>query len=469
VSHAAPTTYEVEHLHQPDGWLSPGYLSIAEGRITAVAAAPPRGAAVEPLSGYVIPGMHNLHSHAFQRVLAGRTESIDAERSSDNLWTWREAMYRLVDNLGPDHYEAIAEFTYLQLLKGGFTTVCEFHYLHHAPGGARYANPAEMSERLLAAATSSGIAITLLPTLYQHGGIGHEVSGPQRRFAHASPADFLELLERLCHQVRPGGPPINLGLGLHSLRAVAPQELAEVTEGNRAWLRGRRIHIHVSETKQEVREVEAGLGARPVAWLLDKAGIDERWTLVHATHLDAGERAGLARSGAVAGLCPLTEATLGDGLFPLVEHQRAGGSWGIGTDSHYTASVAAELQMLECGQRLHHQRRNILADPRTPLTAHSGRRLFDLAVHGGSVASGSDAGALVPGRRADLVVLDVRAPGLLGHNPQTVLDAWILGDAGGAVRDVMVDGRWVVRDGRHAREEAVARRFAKALENLDLR
>jgi formimidoylglutamate deiminase len=469
VSRPDPTTYEVEHLHQPHGWLSPGYLTIAEGRVTAVAAAPPRGAAVERLSGYVIPGMHNLHSHAFQRALAGRTESVDAERSSDNLWTWREAMYRLVDNLGPDHYEAIAEFTYLQLLKGGFTTVCEFHYLHHAPGGARYANPAEMSERLLAAATSSGIAITLLPTLYQHGGIDRDVSGPQRRFAHADLADYLGLLDTLCRQVHPGGPAINVGIGLHSLRAVAPQELAEVTKGNHAWLRDCRIHIHVSETEQEVQEVEAGLGARPVAWLLKHAGIDERWTLVHATHLDAAERAGLAGSRAVAGLCPLTEATLGDGLFPLVEHQRAGGCWGIGTDSHYSASVAAELRMLECGQRLRHQRRNILADPQTPLTAHSGRRLFDLAVHGGSVASGSDSGALVPGRRADLVVLDAGAPGLLGHGPETVLDAWILGDAGSAVRDVMVDGRWVVRDGRHPREEAVTRRFAKTLATIDSR
>ncbi len=459
---SASTTYEVEHLHQPDGWLSPGYLSVAGGRITGVAATRPPDVAVERLAGFAIPGMHNLHSHAFQRALAGWTESVDAERANDNLWTWREAMYRVVDVLSPDQYQAIAEFTYVQLLKGGFTTVCEFHYLHHAPGGARYANSAEMSERLLAAAVSSGIAMTLLPTLYLHGGIGRDVSGPQRRFAHANAAEYLGLLDALTHRVVSGGT-VNLGIGLHSLRAVAPQELVEVTGGNHSSQRDRRIHIHVSETEQEVREVEAGLGTRPVAWLLDHAGIDERWTLVHATHLDAAERDGLARSAAVAGLCPLTEATLGDGLFPLVEYQGRGGRWGIGTDSHYSGSVAAELRMLECGQRLRHARRNVLAVPGSPLNAHSGRRLYDLALEGGRVASGADAGPLTPGRRADLVVLDARAPDLLGHGPRTILDAWIMGDAGNAVRDVMVNGRWVVCGGRHPDEEAVASRFAETI------
>jgi formimidoylglutamate deiminase len=203
--------------------------------------------------------------------------------------------------------------------------------------------------------------------------------------------------------------------------------------------------------------------------LLEHAGIDARWTLVHATHLDQAERAGLALSGAVAGLCPLTEATLGDGVFPLVEYQSRGGRWGIGTDSHYSGSVAAELRMLECGQRLCHARRNVLAVPGSPLTAHSGRRLYDLALEGGSIASGTDTGALTPGRRADFVVLDARAPGLLGHGPRTVLDAWVLGDAGNVVRNVMVDGCWVVRDGRHPHEEHAARRFAEVLAGIEAR
>jgi formimidoylglutamate deiminase len=464
----APATYEFEHLHQPDGWLSPAYLSIGEGKIAAVSATPPPGAGITRVAGFAIPGMHDLHSHAFQRALAGRTEFVDAKRTSDNLWTWREAMYRLVEGLGPDDYEAIAEFAYVELLKGGFTTVCEFHYLHHAPGGARYANGAEMSERLLGAATASGVAITLLPTLYLHGGIGRPVAGPQLRFAHADATEYLRLLEDLSRHASPGGC-VDVGAALHSLRAVAPSELGEVAGYCTKHWPGRRIHIHVSETEQEVREVEAGLGARPVAWLINEAGIDERWTLVHATHLDATERSGLARSGAVAGLCPLTEATLGDGLFPLVEHQAGGGRWGIGTDSHYSGSVAAELRMLECGQRLRHARRNVLAVPGSPLTAHSGRRLFDLALAGGSVASGSGAGVLAPGRRADLVVLDARAPGLIGHGRDTVLDAWLLGGADGAVRDVMVNGRWLVRNGCHPGEAAAARRFATVMTRIAAR
>ena len=461
-SASSAVTYEIEHLHQPAGWLSPGFLTVAAGRITAFSGRAPDGARPEKVRGFGIPGMPNLHSHAFQRALAGRTESVDTTGASDDLWTWREKMYGLVDRLTPDHYQAIAEFTYVQLLKGGFTEVGEFHYLHHAPRGVRYDNPAEMSERLLAAAAMTGIAITLLPTLYLHGGINAPVAGTQRRFAHADPAEYLSLVESLHHRVL-AADAAAVGVALHSLRAVAPAEVAAVVAGATALDPAMRLHIHVSETEKEVMQVLAGLGARPVAWLLANTDLDARWTLVHATHLDAGEREGLARSGAVAGLCPLTEGTLGDGLFPLVEYQALGGRWGIGTDSHYSASVAAELRMLECGQRLHRHRRNVLADPRSKWTAHSGRRLFDLALEGGRQACSRAAGALQPHLRADLVVLDPESPTLLAHGPDTVLDAWMLGGDGNPVRDVMVAGRWVVRGGHHPREQETARRFAAAL------
>lgn len=457
-----PVTYEIEHLHQPDGWLSPGFLTVVDGRITAVEAAAPNGNRIEKCGGFGIPGMPNLHSHAFQRALAGRVESVDTARATDDLFTWREQMYRLVERLSPDQYQAIAEFTYVQLLKGGFTSVCEFHYLHHAAGGARYANPTEMSERLLAAASTAGIAITLLPTLYLHGGIGAPVTRVQRRFAHADPTEYLALVEAL-HGSTQNRDTIAIGVALHSLRAVAPAEVAETVAGCTTIDPSMRIHVHVSETKQEIHEVLAGLGARPVDWLLDHAGIDQRWTLVHATHLVARERQRLAQSGSVAGLCPLTEATLGDGLFPLVEYNASGGSWGIGTDSHYSAKVASELRMLECGQRLFHHRRNVLADPSSSLRSHSGRRLFDLAVAGGTLASGRSAGALVAARCADLVVLDSNSPALLAHDPETVLDGWILGADSNPVRDVMVSGRWVVRDGYHAREQDTARCFAAVM------
>ncbi len=250
----------------------------------------------------------------------------------------------------------------MQLLKGGFTSVCEFHYLHDATGGARYANPAEMSERLLAAASARlGIAITLLPTLYLHGGIGVPAAGAQRRFSAASATEYLALIEALLRSTRDADASM-IGIALHSLRAAAPAELAEAVTGATELDPSTRIHVHVSETEQEVIQVRAGLGARPVEWLLDHVGGDKRWTLVHATHLDAHERERLARSGSVAGLCPLTEAMLGDGLFPLVEHSALGGVWGVGTDSHYSAQVAWELRMLECGQRLHRGRRNVLAE-----------------------------------------------------------------------------------------------------------
>ncbi|MCX7059063.1 MAG: formimidoylglutamate deiminase [Proteobacteria bacterium] len=458
------TTYAFEHLHQPEGWLSPGYVTVENGLITAVEASAPLKGATLPVAGYALPGMHNLHSHAFQRVLAGRTESVTEMRTTDDLWTWREAMYGLVEALSPADYQAIAEFVYVHLLKGGYTTVCEFHYLHHAPGGARYANPAETSERLLQAAIDSGIALTLLPTLYLHGGIGRPVAGPQRRFAHEDPSEYLALIERL-HGAYGATPTLRIGLALHSLRAVAPAELLAVTT---AGLQPpeRRVHIHVSETKQEVAEVEAGLGARPVRWLLDHTDLDQRWTLVHATHLDAAEQRGLATSGAVVGLCPLTEATLGDGVFPLVEHQTAGGAWGIGSDSNYAPGVAEELRMLECGQRLRLARRNILAVPGSAVTAHSGRRLYDLALAGGSQASGGLSASLTKGQRADIVVLDALSPGLLGHGPTTVLDAWLLGGGEQAVRDVMVNGRWIIRDRLHPREALVARRYAETLARL---
>ncbi len=459
---AASATYRFDHVHQPQGWLSPGYVTVVDGAIRDISAQPPTTGAVEAVGGYALPGMHNLHSHAFQRALVGQTEFVSASTASDDLWTWRESMYRLVDAIDPDDYEAIAEFTYVQLLKGGFTTVCEFHYLHHARGGARYGDPAEMSMCLGAAARASGIALTLLPTLYMHGGIGRDVSGPQRRFAHSGPDEYLALIDSLAASWA-HLPTLAVGIAFHSLRAVAPAELVQVLAATRIAQPQRRVHIHVSETLREVAEVEAGLGARPVRWLLDEVGLDGHWTLVHATHLDAVEREGLARSGAVAGLCPLTEATLGDGVFPLLEHHASGGRWGIGTDSQYDAAVAAELRMLECGQRLRFGRRNVLAEPGPATTAHSGRRLYDLALAGGASASGREARALAVGERADLIVLNPDVAGLIGHCPATLLDAWLLSGTERAVRDVMVEGRWVIRDGCHPRDAIVAARFSQAL------
>jgi formimidoylglutamate deiminase len=459
------TIYEVEHLHQPEGWLSPGYVEVgADGLIASVSGQRPQGKPVERLRGFGVPGLSNLHSHAFQRALAGRTEFVTAARAEDNLWTWRKEMYRMVDRLTPDTYEAVAAQVYLEMLRFGMTAVCEFHYVHHLAGGGRNPNPAEMSDRLIAAASRTGLGLTLLPVLYAHGGIGKPVEETQKRFVHPVD-DYLRLVDTLRSR-RAADPNLRVGLALHSLRAVTPDEAHAALAGIKAMDPQARLHIHVSETTHEVAEVEAGLGARPVQWLIDNVDLGSNWCLVHATHLDQSEIAGLAASGAVAGICPLTEATMGDGFFPLVEYHGAGGAWGIGTDSHYSTSTAEELRILECGKRLELRRRNVIARPEGGAEVHSGRLLFDTALAGGERASGQGGGAIVAGRRADLVMLDPDATPLLGHGPETVLDGWILGGTENPVRDVMVAGRWVIRDGRHPQEAAIRDGYRTAMARL---
>jgi formimidoylglutamate deiminase len=406
----------------------------------------------------------NRHSHAFPRARAGRTEFVTAARAEDNLWTWRQEMYRLVDRLTPGTLEAIAALVYLEMLRFGMTSVCEFHYVHHQPGGRPHADPAEMSDRIIAAADRAGLGLTLLPVLYAHGGIGRPVEGAQLRFANGVDG-LLRIVETLRSR-RAGRPALRVGLALHSLRAVTPAEARAALEGMRAMDPAARLHIHVSETTHEVAEVESGLGARPVRWLLDNLGLDERWCLVHATHLDASEVAGAAASGAVAGLCPLTEATMGDGFFPLPEYHGAGGAWGIGTDSHYSAATAEELRILECGKRLQLRRRNVIARPHDGAPVHSGRVLFDTALAGGDRAAAQGGGALLPGRRADVVILDPDSHPLLGHGPDTVLDAWLLGGTDNPVRDVMVAGRWLIRDRRHPEEERIRADYRVAARTL---
>lgn len=459
------TVYEVEHLYQPDGWLSPGYLEVSDtGRIVSVSANRPEGVTIETIRGFGVPGLSNLHSHAFQRALVGRTEFVTGARAEDNLWTWRREMYGMVDRLTPETAEALASMVYLEMLQFGMTSVCEFHYVHHQPGGARFENPAEMSDRMVAASAATGIGLTMLPVFYAHGGINKPVEATQKRFVHTVD-DYLALLERLRSR-RPQAANLEVGMALHSLRAVTPSETKALVEQITAVDKNARIHIHVSETTHEVVEVEQGLGARPVRWLLDNVGLDERWCLVHATHLDESEVRDGAKSGAVVGICPLTEATMGDGFFPLVEYQNAGGRWGIGTDSHYSTSIGEELRILECGKRLELRRRNVIARSQNAEPAHTGRVLFDTALAGGEQASNQNGGALVPGKRADLVILDPENNVLLGHTNRTVIDAWILGGTQNPVRDVMVAGQWKVRDGRHTNEDSIRSAYAKAIREL---
>jgi formimidoylglutamate deiminase len=363
-------------------------------------------------------------------------------------------MYRFMLTLHPEDLEAEAAQAYLDMLRGGFTSVAEFHYVHRQPDGRPYANPAEMSERIVAAARTVGIGLTLAPVLYAAGGIGKPPENDQRRFL-LDLDGYLGLVETMRRHVTVTVAP-------HSLRAVP----ADLLLGLLAARPDGPVHIHAAERTEEVEECRAGLGAAPVEWLLAHAGLDERWTLVHATHMTDAERDGLARAGAVAGVCPLTEANLGDGRFRLRGYHRAGGRFGIGSDANTLISVADELRMLEYGQRLHHRRRNVVVAPGDEATESPGRVLFDSARRGGAQSLAQPVGALAAGRRADLVVLDPAAPALLGQSPRSVLDAWVIsgGMAGGTpVRDVMVAGRWVVRDRRHQAEDSIRARFTAVM------
>lgn len=458
----------VDHLHQSDGWRSPAFLEIdAQGFITRVEDRRPDSWGSEPalhLSGFAIPGLCNVHSHAFQRALVGRTEANEPGRE-DSFWTWREEMYRLAQVFTPDALRAVAAQLYVEMLEAGLTSVGEFHYLHHRPDGGRYADPAEMSLAILQAAEQTGISLTMLPVLYLRGGFDRPASELQRPFLHRDVQDYLQLVERLRAE-RTRMSELRVGVAPHSLRAVPEAALLELAAGIAAIDPDAPVHLHIAEQNAEVEQCIAALGSRPIDWLIDHLPVDHRWCLVHATHADVGEREKIIASRAVVGLCPTTEANLGDGLFPARAFTGQGGRFGIGSDSQASVSAIEELRLLEYSQRLTEQRRNVLADPSHPLQRHVGRFLFDRALGGGAEALAQPVWAAMAGRRADLVVLDADHPRLTGHGPQTVLDAWILGGAEGAVRDVIAGGRHLVREGRHVDRAEIATRFRQAIAGL---
>ena len=448
--------FAFDRVLAPGGWIAPGRVEVdGDGRIASVGA----GAGGERIGGIAIPGMPNLHSHAFQRAMAGLAER--AGPGADSFWTWREAMYRFVARLDPDDAGAIAAQLYCEMLKAGYTAVAEFHYLHHAPDGRPYDDPAEMAERVTGAARRTGIALTLLPVLYDAGGFGGApLGGAQRRFAN-DVERLLGIVETM--RRRHGGDPgFRAGLAPHSLRAAAPESLAAALAGLTAIDAGAPVHIHVAEQTREVEDCLAWCGRRPVEWLLENHAVGPRWCLVHATHMTADETRALAATGAVAGLCPTTEANLGDGLFPLAGYLAAGGRLGIGSDSHVSVSPVEELRWLEYGQRLAARRRNVAA----LAGGSTGARLHAAALDGGARATARDAGAIAPGRRADIVVLDAAHPLLAGRTGDDILDSWIFAGNANPVRDVIVGGRRVIRDGRHPEEDAIARTFARTMEKL---
>jgi formimidoylglutamate deiminase len=453
------------HLHQDTGFLSPGFVCVDErGFIVEVSAHSPRDAPVERVQGFAIPGLPNLHGHAFQRAMAGRAERASPSQGSDSFWTWRERMYDVALVIEPHELRAVAAQLYVEMLEAGMTSAAEFHYLHHAPDGSPYQNPSELAEHVLAAADGVGMTLTILPVFYAHAGIGKPLGARQRRFGHESVRSFACLLERL--QVQLAHSPHRLGVAPHSLRAVAPAELHELLECTTALDKGAPIHLHIAEQVAEVEEVRALLGSSPITWLLDHAQVDARFCLVHATHATLPECARVASTGAVVGLCPVTEANLGDGIFPLPEYAAHGGSFGVGTDSHVSVSSAGELAMLEYPQRLVRRARNLLADPAHELTLSTGRRLFDACVQGGARALAQPIGKIAAGFRADLVVLDPEHPRLVGHTQESALDAFVFCAGDSAVRDVMVRGEWQVLGGHHRAREQVAAAFKQAMSSL---
>jgi formimidoylglutamate deiminase len=443
----------------PEGWAEDVVLEIGEeGSLKKVL---PNGSPADckRLKGAVLPGMPNLHSHAFQRAMAGLAEQRGSER--DSFWSWREVMYGFVSRLNPRQLEAVASQLYLEMLKAGYTSVCEFHYLHHDPEGVPYADPAEMSRRVLAAAERSGIGITLLPVFYAQGDFGGAPAGEgQKRFLHS-----VESFETLLSKLRPlaGGPQKRLGIAPHSLRAVTPESLSGAVQAMEALDSSAPIHIHIAEQLREVERCRSWSGKRPVRWLLDNQKVDSRWCLVHATHMTPEETTALADRGAVAGLCPTTEANLGDGFFAAVPFLQEGGVFGIGSDSQVSVSPVEELRWLEYGQRLLHRERNLLVEEGG---RHVGASLYRAALDGGARASGRPLGRLEPGCRADLLVIDEELSFLWGKAGDGLVDALVFAGNANPVRDVFVGGRHVVSDGRHAEEERIFADYKAALSAL---
>lgn len=441
----------------PSGWERGVRITASAGRIGAVTV---RSAAQPDDERHAIgvPGLPNVHSHAFQRGLAGLTERRGP--GEDSFWSWRELMYQFVERLGPEELEAISAWCFAEMLEGGFTHVGEFHYLHHDANGAPFAARAELAARIAAAAAASGIGLTLLPVFYAHSGFGGQApTARQRRFV-SDPDGFAHIVEGCRRAVLPLAGA-SVGIAPHSLRAVTPQELSAVT----ALAGDGVIHMHIAEQMREVEECLSWCGQRPIAWLLEAQPVDERWCLVHATHAADDELERLAARRAVVGLCPVTEANLGDGIFPAVQWRAQRGGFGVGSDSNIMTDAAMELRTLEYSQRLAQRARNVLADG---VSASTGRSLFDAALAGGRQAllrSGGAAG-LAPGASLDVVSLAPGHPALVERQGDEILDSWVFAAGREAIDCVWRAGERLVSGGRHRDREGLMARYVQALHRL---
>jgi formimidoylglutamate deiminase len=432
----------------PEGWAKDVRVRVEEGRIAEVTAGVPAQG-----HGVILPAPVNLHSHTFQRAMAGMTEGRTA--GQDSFWTWRALMYRFLERLSPEDVQAIAAQAMVEMAEAGFSGLAEFHYLHHPVGGGTYADPAEMSGRIVVAAKETGFGLTHLPVIYEQGGVdGRALAGGQLRFG-TSPDVYAAVLDG-ARRALTALPDAVLGVAPHSLRAVSQGTLkraAGMTDGP--------VHIHIAEQVAEVTEVQSAWGARPVDWACANLPLDGRWCMIHATQMTPAETAALARTGAVAGLCPITEANLGDGIFDAPGWLAAGGALGVGTDSNVRISLAEELRVLEYSQRLNLKARAVMADSRS-----TGRRLWDGAAQGGAQAAGRASGTIAVGQWADLLALDTGDLRLEGLQGDQLLDAFVFAGRDGLITGLWSAGRHIVQGGRHLAREGIATRFRATMRRL---
>lgn len=450
------TVIWAEQALLPGGWAQDVAVRVAGARIASVAAGVPRPAGAQAV-GLLLPAAANLHSHAFQRAIAGLTERRGPD-PADSFWTWRRQMYAFLDRMSPQDVQAVAAQVFVEMAEAGYAAVAEFHYLHHGPGGQPFADLAEMAGRIVAAAAETGLGLTLLPVLYMQGGCdGRALVAGQDRFGNSLDR-FARLLEGAeAHAAALPGDTV-VGVAPHSLRAVPPQALAAAA----ALRPDRPLHMHLAEQVAEVEEVQGALGARPVEWLLANADVNARWCLIHCTQMQRAETLALAATGAVAGLCPITESSLGDGIFDGVAHAGAGGRWGVGSDSNIRIAWSEELRTLDYSQRLRDRSRAALATA----DRSTGRVLVEGAAAGGAQAAGRDAGRIEAGRLADLVALDTTHPDMEGRAGDTALDTFVFARDDRMVRHVWSAGRHIVQDGRHPARDRVQAAYRATMRRL---
>lgn len=452
--------FRFEGLLQREDWLTPAYVGVDDnGYIQYLSDKPaPNGSAFEAVNGYALPGFQNAHSHAFQYAMAGLAENHPTG-ADDDFWTWREEMYKCALTVNPDEAEAIAAMLYAEMLAHGYTHVAEFHYLHHDKDGKPYSNPAEMGERMVSAAKTAGIGITLVPVFYQKGGFGLDPQPRQKRFISKTVDDYFTLLEA-SEAVVKKNRHARLGLSVHSLRAV---DLNDIQRTYQLAPKDLPFHIHVAEQKKEVNDCLAYCGKRPMQWMLENLPVNERFFLVHSTHLDDAELKALAKSQANVVLCPSTEGNLGDGIFRMKEYCGLGGRWCIGTDSHIGLNPMEEFRMIDYRQRLVTNRRNTFS-------GDAAKYMISEEVMVGRKAMGVNAtDHFVPGQTFDALVIDESTPLVATSSLKNILSSVVFAQDSRANIGTIVAGKWVVKGRRHIHQQAINFRFNEVLRGLKTR